>query len=142
MLLLCESEKLNKDTCIYSVLPKTFVLHLYWEEETIMCILNQNGGWIRELLVKYLFCLWWNFRSSCPEVFCKKGVLKNFAKFTGKYLFQSLFPVSGLRPATLFKKRLWHRCSPVNFANILRTPFSIEHLPWLLLKSKFCIDFF
>ena len=30
-------------------------------------------------------------RSSCPEVFCKKGVPKNFAKFTGKYLCQSLF---------------------------------------------------
>ena len=26
-----------------------------------------------------------------PEVFCKKGVLKNFAKFTGKHLCQSLF---------------------------------------------------
>ena len=31
------------------------------------------------------------FRSSRPEVFCKKGVLKNFAKFTGKHLCQSLF---------------------------------------------------
>ena len=27
-----------------------------------------------------------DYRSSCPEVFCKKGVLKNFAKFTGKHL--------------------------------------------------------
>ena len=26
-----------------------------------------------------------------PEVFCKKGVLRNFAKFTGKHLCQSLF---------------------------------------------------
>ena len=26
-----------------------------------------------------------------PEVFCKKDVLRNFAKFTGKYLCQSLF---------------------------------------------------
>ena len=25
-------------------------------------------------------------RSSGPEVFCKKGVLRNFAKFTGKHL--------------------------------------------------------
>ena len=25
------------------------------------------------------------FRSSCPEVLCKKGVLRNFAKFTGKF---------------------------------------------------------
>ena len=31
------------------------------------------------------------FRSSRPEVFCKKGVLRNFAKFTGKHLRQSLF---------------------------------------------------
>ena len=29
----------------------------------------------------------------------------------------------GLRPATLSKKRLWHRCFPVNFAKFLRTPF-------------------
>ena len=28
-----------------------------------------------------------------------------------------------LRPATLFKKRLWHRCFPLNFAKFLRTPF-------------------
>ena len=29
-------------------------------------------------------------RSSHPELFCQKGVLnKNFAKFTGKYLYQS-----------------------------------------------------
>ena len=37
-----------------------------------------------------------NFRSSRPEVFCKKAVLRNFAKFTGKYLC--------LRPATLLKR--------------------------------------
>ena len=40
-----------------------------------------------------------NFRSSRPEVFCRKGVLRNFAKFTGKHLCQSLFfnKVAGLR---------------------------------------------
>ena len=40
------------------------------------------------------------FRSSCPKVFCKKGVLRHFAKFTGKILCQSLFlnKVAGLRP--------------------------------------------
>ena len=31
------------------------------------------------------------FRSGRPEVFCKKGVLRNFAKFTGKQPCQSLF---------------------------------------------------
>ena len=40
------------------------------------------------------------FRSSGPEVFRKKSVLRNFTKFTGKYLCQSLFfnKVAGLRP--------------------------------------------
>ena len=35
-----------------------------------------------------------------PGVFCKKGVLRNFAKFTGKHLCQRLFfnKVAGLRP--------------------------------------------
>ena len=34
-----------------------------------------------------------------PEVFCKKGVLRNFAKFTGKHLCQILFfnKVAGLQ---------------------------------------------
>ena len=39
--------------------------------------------------------------------------------------------VVDLRPATLLKKRLWHRCFPVNFSKFLRTPFFIEHLRWL-----------
>ena len=43
-----------------------------------------------------------NYRSSPPEVFCKKGVLRNFAKFTGKHLCQRLFfnKIASLRPAT------------------------------------------
>ena len=55
----------------------------------------------------------------------KKGVLKNFAKFTGKHLCQSLFlnKVAELRPATLLKKRPWHRCFPVNFAKLVRINF-------------------
>ena len=56
----------------------------------------------------------------------KKGVLKNFVKFTGKHLCQSPFfnnKVEDLRPATLLKKRLWQRCFPVNFRKFLRTPF-------------------
>ena len=32
-----------------------------------------------------------DYRSSSPEVFCKKVVFRNFAKFTGNYLCQSLF---------------------------------------------------
>ena len=60
-----------------------------------------------------------------PKVFYKKGVLRNFAKFTWKQLCQSFFfnKVAGLRPATLLKKRAWHSCFPVNFVKFLRTRF-------------------
>ena len=46
-------------------------------------------------------------RSSHQRCSMKKVVLRNFAKFTGKYVCQSLFfnKVAG-RPATLLKKRL------------------------------------
>ena len=66
-----------------------------------------------------------NQQKQPPEVLFKKGALRNFAKFTGTHLCQSLFfnKVAVLRHATLLKKRLWHRYFPVNFAKFLRTPF-------------------
>ena len=75
-------------------------------------------------------------RSSCMEVFCRKVTFRNFAKFTGNRLCQSLFfnKVACLRPATLLK-RLWHWCFTVNFAKFLRIPLFTEHLWWLFLKS-------
>ena len=59
-------------------------------------------------------------RSSCSEEFCEKVLLKIFQIYRKKAM-----PVSftGLRPATLFKKRLCHMCFPVNFARLLITLF-------------------
>ena len=77
----------------------------------------------------YIFCqkmsYVWCFRSSRPEVFGKRGVLRNFAKFTGKHLCRSLFfnIVAGLRPTTFLKKILRYRCFPVNLVKFLRKPF-------------------
>ena len=34
---------------------------------------------------------------------------------------------SGLRPATLLKKSLWHRCFPADFMKFLRTPFFLKN---------------
>ena len=73
-------------------------------------------------------------RSSDLMCSIKKGVLKNFATFTEKHLCQILF-FNKVRPATLLKKRLWHRCFAVNFERFLKTPIFIEHLQWLLLQS-------
>ena len=79
--------------------------------------------------------------------FCKNGVLRNFAKFTEFkiHLCQGLFLNRNAgRPVTLLKKRLWHRCFPVNFAKFLRhlfyrTPLgdyfcNVPYKKFLLLK--------
>ena len=50
-----------------------------------------------------------------PEVFCKRGVLKNFAKLTGKHLCQSL----------LLNKVAGLACE---FCEIFKNTFFIEHL--------------
>ena len=76
----------------------------------------------------------WLLKAVVQKCSVKKDVLRNFVKFTGKHLLQSLLfnQVTGLRSATLLKKRLWRRCFPVDFTKFLRTPFLIEHLRWLL----------
>ena len=68
------------------------------------------------------------FRSSRAEVFCKKGILKNFTKFTGKHLCQSLFfnkaagnfikketlaQVFSCEFCKIFKNTYFYRTSPV-----------------------------
>ena len=65
-------------------------------------------------------------RNSCLEVFCRKGVYRNF---TWKNLYQSLLfnKAAGLSLATLLIKRPQYRCFPVNFVKFLRTPFFAEH---------------
>ena len=72
-------------------------------------------------------------RSSHQRWSVKKGIPENFTKFTGKHLYQSLFfnKVTDLRPVSFLvklqtwdlKKRLWHRCFPVNFGKFLRALF-------------------
>ena len=69
-------------------------------------------------------------RSSRSEVFCQKGVLRNFAKFTGKDLCQSLFfnKVKGLRPAILLKKKSLVHVFSCEFCEISKNNFFIKHL--------------
>ena len=58
--------------------------------------------------------IWSESRSSHQRCSIKQGVLKDFAKLTGKHVCQNL------KPAILLKKTLWHRCFPVNFVKFLR----------------------
>ena len=77
------------------------------------------------------------YRSSRLEVFCRKGGLRNFEKFKGKHLCQSLRfnKVAGLRTVTLLKRRFQYECFPVNFSKFLKTRSITENLRWLLLKT-------
>ena len=61
-------------------------------------------------------------------MFCKKGVLKNFAKRTKN----TCVGVPAFQAATF--KRLRHRCFLVNFSIFLRNIFYTKHLQWLLLQ--------
>ena len=78
----------------------------------------------------------WNrkFRSSRPEAFCKKSVLKNFAKFIGKHLFQRIFFNKALACNFIKKESRAEvfSCVCAISKNILFT----EHLRWLFLKIE------
>ena len=125
-------------------------IYFYWFHNSTSEKNNSLNGhskepWLNEVChiscqVKYSWHISCNrYRSSHRRCSVRKGVLRNFAKFTRKNLCQSLFfnrnsqqstcaRVSFLinfrpQPATLFKNRLWHCCFPVNFAKFIRTPF-------------------
>ena len=63
------------------------------------------------------------FRSSHPEVFCKKGALRNFAKFIGKRLWQSLF----CRPQA--EKETLVQLLSCEFCEISKSAFSYRTTP-------------
>ena len=71
-----------------------------------------------------------NNKGSHPRYSIKKGVLKNFEKFTGENLCGSLFfnKVAGLR----LRPEKDFSC---NYAKFFQTPFSIEHLKFKIQKS-------
>ena len=67
--------------------------------------------------------------SEASGVFCKNGVLRNFANFTGKQLCWSLF---GINPqaCSFLKKR---PCFSREICKIFEKTFFKEHFWWLLL---------
>ena len=65
-----------------------------------------------------------------------------FTRFAEGCLRQGLFfnGVTGLRVATLLKKKIWHKCFPVYFKKFLRTPYlqnTSERLLLVLFVARF-----
>ena len=57
-------------------------------------------------------------------IICKKGALRNFAKYTVKHLCQG---------CDFFKKEILAQLFSCEFCEILKNTFFTEHLRWLLL---------
>ena len=66
-------------------------------------------------------------RSNHWRCFVKKGVLRNFAKFTKKHLCHTPVP-SGLRPASFLKKESLAQLFSCEFCEIYKNTFFTEHL--------------
>ena len=69
-------------------------------------------------------------RSSHRSCSVKKGLLRNFANFTGKHN-----QVADLQSASFLQKRFQHKCFPVKFAKLLRTPILQNICNRLLLEA-------
>ena len=104
-----------------------------------------------ESLIKKRRC-----RSIRLELFCKKGVLRNFAKFTGKHLRQSLLfnKVVGLRHLSYrrtlfllsnsggcFQKNILHlsfTCQPIQSRCLSIGLHLNRYSPNYIIKTQFC----
>ena len=81
---------------------------------------------------------YWCYRSSLSEVFCKKGILRNFAKITGKHLCQSLF----IKKDTLVQvfSCVFGETSKNTFFNRISLMVASEvAMSWVQTKNKFHI---
>ena len=70
-------------------------------------------------------------KSSPPDVFLEKGVLKVYCKFTGQYSWQSVISIK--LQSNFIVIALRHRCSPVNLLYVSRTPLYKNNHGGLLL---------
>ena len=63
----------------------------HWNFWLSLLWLNSSKSFLMKEKTHFFVSHHKNLRSSRLEVYCKKDVLRNFAKFTGKHLCQSLF---------------------------------------------------
>ena len=103
---------------------KKFCSRKWWEE---------GGGWLSGVEKSKVhptgnrqimrFKTW----ISRSPMFFKIGVLENFANFTGKHLYCSLFLIK-------FATKILTQVFSYEICEILKNSFFVEHLWWLLLK--------
>ena len=95
---------------------------------------------LNEINMTYVGIVWysifwfqfWTVRSSNPEVFFGKSVLKICSKFTGVHPCRSAILIK--LKSNFIEIALRHGYSPVNLLHIFRTTFSKNTSEWLLLN--------
>ena len=128
----------------------TYFLKNYVASKKSLQFANLFYRFVFRCEVLYTFCILfvWNsihnigiFRSSHPEVFLGKGVLKICSKFTGEHPCRSVISIKFLCKFT--EITLQQGRSPVNLLHIFRTPFPKNTAGRLLLclllhREKMC----
>ena len=101
---------------VKQILHRKWTLHFLWKDLLFLLVAIYFLRLILVWCVCYIIfkCIDQMFRSSHRKCFVKK------------------------RSATLLKKRLWHRCFPVNLARFLRPTFFTEHF-WVAAFECFPI---
>ena len=99
---------------------KTIYMRHYWRTGGVVKSILGLAKLINQNFISSKLTL---ARSSRPEVFCKKDIRRNFAKFTGKHLCQDFF----------FNKETLRRVFSCEFCEISKNIIFTEHLRWLLL---------
>ena len=94
-------------------------------EGFFICRSFQSTPFIQDSWQSYIY------RSSRPEVFLEKGILKICSKFTGGHPCRSVISIK--LQNSFIEIPLRHGCSPVNLLHIFRTPFLRNTSGWLLL---------
>ena len=84
-----------------------------------------------------MICFHIKYRSSRPDVFCNKGTLRNFAKFIGKHLCQSLYFSKVAGTGNFIKIETLAQVFSYEFCKISKSTFSYRTPPVAASESKF-----
>ena len=81
-----------------------------------------------------------NLQKQPPELFCKKKAFEKFCKFYRKTpvlesLFNKVASLMACNEKETIKKRLQHRCFPVNIVKFLRTPILVSILQVMCVRD-------
>ena len=103
---------------------------------TAKILFHKYSQYIRNSMLKSVHI---GKRSSSPEVFLVKGVLKICSKFTGEHPSRNVISIKLL--CNFLEITLQHGYSPVNLLHIFRTPFP-KNTPGRLLLQQYKPDKF